>query len=287
MFSGNNDNQSLNLQHPDLPTIAHAVLVVMVGIGVLFFMGGMLTNIQNIILTRVVFLLVPIWACYMFQFDVRDTLFTRWPGWRSLIGVVVGSAGLFVFLLILESMLWDISALRPSPDALEQFSKQMEIIFELETWKVILLISVATPISEEILFRGFFLRSVRESLEITSAILLVGIFFGVAHFSLMIKWIPLSLFGIYLGCVVWMSRSIIAPILIHAFHNTAVLISSGFSTGSMKPDSIALQLEPTYQIALLTGALLLIWMSLYLFRWDRDQNDHRDSTEQDLYKLVS
>lgn len=287
MFSGDNDNQSFNLQHPDRPTIAHAVLVVMVGIGILFFMGGMLTNLQNIILTRVVFLLVPIWACYMFQFDVRQTLFTRWPGWRSLVGVAVGSAGLFVFLLILESMLWNISALRPSQEALEQFARQMEIIFELEPWKVILLISLATPISEEILFRGFFLRSVRESLDIKSAILLVGIFFGVAHFSLMIKWVPLSLFGIYLGCVAWMSRSILAPILIHAIHNTAVLISSGFSTGSMKPDSFAHQLGQGYKIALISGALVLICMSLYLFRWDRDQNDHRDTPGQDLYKLFS
>jgi membrane protease YdiL (CAAX protease family) len=283
MFNGDQNDQKLNLQHPDLPTIAHAVLVVMVGIGVLFFMGGMLTNLQNILLTRVVFLLVPIWACYMFQFDVRRTLFTRWPGWRSMAGVVLGTTSMFVFLLILESILWNISELRPSAEALNKFAKQMEVIFDLEPWKVILLICVATPISEEILFRGFFLRAVRESLNAKAAIVLVGIFFGIVHF----KWIPLSLFGIYLGCVVWMSRSIVAPILIHAFHNTVVLITSGFSAGSMKPDSFAHHLDLSYKVAIVAGSLLLVYCSLHLFRQDRNQRNHRDQSDQDLYNLMS
>ncbi len=287
MFSSNDEHQNLELQHPDLPTIAHAVLVIMVGIGVLFFMGGMLTGLQNILLTRVIFLIVPVWACYMFQFDVRRTLFAQWPGWKSLIGACVGSAGMFIFLVLLENMLWNISALRPSPEDLEQFANQMELILDLDRWKVILLICVATPISEEILFRGFFLRSVKESLNIPSSILLVGIFFGVAHFSLIIKWIPLSLFGIYLGGVVWMSRSIVASTLIHAFHNTAVLITSGFSSGSVKPDSTVHQLDPMYQIVLITTSLLLIGLSLYLFQSDGDHKSKLTTSEQNLYKLFS
>ncbi len=286
---GESKSNELNLQHPDLPTITHSVLVIMVGIGLIFFFGqwGRISDIQVLVFMRLVFLLVPLWACYMFQFDLHETLFLRFPGWKSFAGVVLGTAGMFLLLSLLEAILWQLPFLRPSSEQLDQFMQQMNKILNLEPWKVFLLICVATPISEEVLFRGFFLRSVRESLNSYTSIILVGILFGIAHYALPIKWIPLSIFGVYLGCVVWLSQSLLNAILIHAFYNTSVLLISNLSDPSVQPDSFLQNLSLTYQIFGLCLFSLLSVLSLYLFYLD-DQTVQESTTGRDeLYTFFS
>ncbi|BAQ62537.1 possible membrane associated protease [Geminocystis sp. NIES-3708] len=84
--------------------------------------------------------------------------------------------------------------------------------------------SIAAPIFEEIMFRGFLLPSLTRYLPVWGAIVVSGIIFAVAHLSLA-EIIPLATLGIILGIVYTRSRSLLASITLHSLWNSGTLFS--------------------------------------------------------------
>ncbi|GAB4524118.1 MAG: type II CAAX endopeptidase family protein [Pleurocapsa sp.] len=84
--------------------------------------------------------------------------------------------------------------------------------------------SVAAPIFEEIMFRGFLLPSLTRYIPVWGAIVVSGLIFAVAHLSLS-EVLPLATLGIILGIVYTRSRNLFAPILLHSLWNSGTLIS--------------------------------------------------------------
>ncbi len=84
--------------------------------------------------------------------------------------------------------------------------------------------SIAAPIFEEIMFRGFLLPSLTRYLPVWGAIVLSGIIFAVAHLSLA-ETIPLATLGIILGIVYTRSRSLLASMMVHSLWNSGTLLS--------------------------------------------------------------
>ena len=95
--------------------------------------------------------------------------------------------------------------------------------------KVVLIIffitsSIAAPVFEEIMFRGFLLPSLTRYVSVTNAIIISGFIFAVAHLSLS-EVLPLATLGIVLGFVYTRSRNLLAPMLLHCLWNSGTLIS--------------------------------------------------------------
>ncbi|HBW57797.1 MAG TPA: CPBP family intramembrane metalloprotease domain-containing protein [Oscillatoriales bacterium UBA8482] len=84
--------------------------------------------------------------------------------------------------------------------------------------------SIAAPIFEEIMFRGFLLPSLTRYLPLGSAILLSGFLFAVAHFNVS-EILPLMTLGIVLGFVYTRSRNLLAPMFMHGLWNSGTLLS--------------------------------------------------------------
>lgn len=84
--------------------------------------------------------------------------------------------------------------------------------------------SIAAPIFEEIMFRGFLLPSLTRYLPVWGAIVVSGVIFAVAHLSLA-EIIPLATLGIILGIVYTRSRSLLASITVHSLWNSGTLFS--------------------------------------------------------------
>ncbi len=84
--------------------------------------------------------------------------------------------------------------------------------------------SIAAPIFEEIMFRGFLLPSLTRYVSVKSAIVIGGFIFAVAHLSLS-EVLPLATLGIVLGVVYTRSRNLLAPMLLHSLWNSGTLIS--------------------------------------------------------------
>ncbi|TVQ59498.1 MAG: CPBP family intramembrane metalloprotease [Spirulina sp. DLM2.Bin59] len=84
--------------------------------------------------------------------------------------------------------------------------------------------SLAAPIFEEIMFRGFLLPSLTRYLPSWGAIALTSVLFAAAHLSLA-EMLPLTVLGGVLGFVYWRSRNLLASILLHSLWNSGTLIS--------------------------------------------------------------
>lgn len=84
--------------------------------------------------------------------------------------------------------------------------------------------SIAAPVFEEIMFRGFLLPSLTRYLSVNQAIILSALIFAVAHLSLS-EVLPLATLGTVLGIVYTRSRNLLAPILLHSLWNSGTLIS--------------------------------------------------------------
>ena len=84
--------------------------------------------------------------------------------------------------------------------------------------------SIAAPIFEEIMFRGFLLPSLTRYVSVTGAIIISGFIFAIAHLSLS-EVLPLATLGIVLGIVYTRSRNLLAPMLLHCLWNSGTLVS--------------------------------------------------------------
>ena len=84
--------------------------------------------------------------------------------------------------------------------------------------------SIAAPIFEEIMFRGFLLPSLTRYVPVWGAIIISGFIFAIAHLSLS-EVLPLATLGIILGFVYTRSRNLFAPMLLHSLWNSGTLIS--------------------------------------------------------------
>ncbi|MBW4519363.1 MAG: CPBP family intramembrane metalloprotease [Scytolyngbya sp. HA4215-MV1] len=91
--------------------------------------------------------------------------------------------------------------------------------------------SLAAPIFEEILFRGFLLPSLTRYLPVWGAIAASGLLFAVAHLSLS-EILPLTALGMVLGYVYVRSRNLLACMLLHSLWNGGTLLSLFILGGS-------------------------------------------------------
>ena len=84
--------------------------------------------------------------------------------------------------------------------------------------------SIAAPIFEEIMFRGFLLPSLTRYIPVWASIVISGFIFAIAHLSLS-EVLPLATLGIILGFVYTRSRNLFAPMLLHSLWNSGTLLS--------------------------------------------------------------
>jgi uncharacterized protein len=81
---------------------------------------------------------------------------------------------------------------------------------------------LAAPVIEELLFRGFIQPAVRTSFGKLRAILISGLLFATVHLNVYV-FLQIFLLGLLLAYLFEKTGSLIAPITVHIFHNTATL----------------------------------------------------------------
>jgi uncharacterized protein len=98
-------------------------------------------------------------------------------------------------------------------------------------WGAIIL---AAPISEEVIFRGFFFTGLRHSrLGVPGAIILPSLFWAALHLQYGMEEIGfIFLFGLLLGALRFKSNSLWPPMLVHALSNLLSTIEVACLTGA-------------------------------------------------------
>ncbi|MCB9637903.1 MAG: CPBP family intramembrane metalloprotease [Myxococcales bacterium] len=104
-----------------------------------------------------------------------------------------------------------------------EVARQMDKSFSMKTFGLslpvfFLLLSVSPGICEEMVFRGFVLRSLQTRLKPQSAILLSAFLFAAFHLSLY-RLLPTMMLGVVFGWVCWRTGSIFSTMYAHALHN--------------------------------------------------------------------
>lgn len=84
--------------------------------------------------------------------------------------------------------------------------------------------SIAAPIFEEMLFRGFLLPSLSRYFPMWGAIALSSFIFAIAHLNLS-EVLPLTTLGMVLGFVYVRSRNLLSSMLLHGIWNSGTLLS--------------------------------------------------------------
>ncbi|NJK37552.1 MAG: CPBP family intramembrane metalloprotease [Oscillatoriales cyanobacterium RM2_1_1] len=196
--------QRFNLQPGSLTARTQAELV-FVNYGLLA-LGGLLVLYFSI---RPSFPLPGGW----FRFDWRG----GWIGWG--LGGYAVALPLVILVSLVNQQLWDgQGGSNPIlPIALENRDQVALIIFLVTA-------SVAAPVFEEIMFRGFLLPSLTRYMSVSGAIALSSVLFALAHLNVS-EVLPLATLGIVLGVVYTRSRNLLSSILLHSLWNSGTLLS--------------------------------------------------------------
>ncbi len=110
------------------------------------------------------------------------------------------------------------------PSLFPRHQELMELIF-LEPSFIITLVAIGliVPVVEEIMLRGIILNRLREELPLTAALLLQALIFGLIHMNVLQGGYAF-VGGILMGVVYVWTKSLWAPIALHAGWNSASVI---------------------------------------------------------------
>jgi len=110
-------------------------------------------------------------------------------------------------------------------EALKNSNYSEEIVNALNNNYLIIFIlaCIVAPISEEIMFRGFLLKIIKQKYNIRLAIIINSFLFGLIHFNPS-AIVPATILGGALSLIRIKTKSVFASIIIHSMHNLFALI---------------------------------------------------------------
>ncbi len=126
------------------------------------------------------------------------------------LGVVLISVFLF--------NLFDVTP-KPQTAVLLMFSRINPLILFILAIEIVVL----APVFEELFFRRCLFSVVRKKFSFGFSAIVSGIFFSFLHYNTAV-FVPIFFLGVVFAYVYERTQNLLAPILLHAAHNSAVLI---------------------------------------------------------------
>ena len=125
-----------------------------------------------------------------------------------------------IIYLIYSTIIKHYGIIIPEPDFSFPTQSKYLILF-------LIYVCLLGPILEEIIFRGFILKSMQKYGNLT-AIIVSSILFSMFHLNL-VQFVNPVLMGIVLAFIAIKSKSIVPSIIAHIFNNTITFIAAGIS----------------------------------------------------------
>ena len=158
---------------------------------------------------------------------------------------------------VVEFVTWVAHGILP-PQMIEQFDlkqRMLDALFRANALPMLITVTIAAPLGEEIFFRGLLLPSLRRSLGTIASVIAAGILFSAIHLD-PVGFLGLMEIGILLGALRLWTGSVWAAVIGHAVNNgvagTAFLL--GLQDPSHQPPAWFLVLGAF----LLTAGLVLL-----------------------------
>jgi ABC-2 type transport system permease protein/sodium transport system permease protein len=207
------------------PQAAHALLYAALLFPVWFHVQGQIGTRIGVssVLIVVFFGLLPIVVARYLKIDVQNT-FSLGPAspaqWLAALMIGLGSWAVAYELLVLQSHVL------PMPEGVAAEDAKLQAL--LAGWPfplVLLALAIVPGVCEELTFRGFVLSGLRSGMRPAGAIFVSALLFAFFHFLLVRLGISFAL-GVLLGYVCWRTGSIGPGMVIHAMHNSTMLLLS-------------------------------------------------------------
>lgn len=164
----------------------------------------------------VLFILLPLFVAWYWKVPIPAAFNLRRPRAPHVIAAVL--IGCSSWVIAHEIFVLQAKFFFEPPEALMGGEMLTDVISTLPPLTVLLLLAVLPAVSEEFLFRGLLLSSLRTSAGRWTTILVTAAVFGVFHFILF--RLPVTFFvGAILALLCWQSRSILPAMLAHFLHN--------------------------------------------------------------------
>ncbi len=140
----------------------------------------------------------------------------------------------YAFFIVGNSMV----NLLPQPTGLlKKMMDDISLILESPVYGFIML-AIAAPILEEILFRGIILKALLKKYQPWKAIIISAVFFGIFHLNPW-QFVNATVFGIWLGYMYWKTKSLFYPVMIHFIANGTVFVLAQVFGTEIKDDPFA------------------------------------------------
>ena len=155
-----------------------------------------------------------------YRLNVREVIGAhrlRWPVWvAALMAVPAAQVVAVAFFRIVNTII-------PTPtELLRELGKQLAPS-DMPIWQMIFLMAILPAVCEELAFRGVLLHGLRNRFHPVVRCLVVGIVFGLFHYTLF-RIAPTALLGVILTGIAVMTGSILPGLLFHAANNAFAIV---------------------------------------------------------------
>lgn len=148
-----------------------------------------------------------------------------------------------------------------------------------------IMIVVAAPILEELIFRGVILDGLLMRYKGGKAVLISALIFGIMHG---IPWqvVPAFFAGLLFGWLYWKTRSLILTMVLHAINNFAATVYGWIFSMSDSQTAIIDNLGiTTYLVGFVMALLIIIGTLRYMNRYFRKVNSDNNNEELETADL--
>ena len=200
---------------------------------------------------------IPLWVAYLIRKKLtnNNSFNLKIEKLRILPFIVIGS------VVLLFGIADPIGNLIPMP---ESFKKSLVDFGSQPGIFAFLLLVIAAPILEELLFRGIILDGLLKRYSPLTAILISSLLFGLAHLN---PWSFVNglIIGIFSGWVYFKTRSVLPSIIIHASANLSGFLFKYFvNINSLMPDSLVKMYGGVTNLILsIVGSIIIVSICIY------------------------
>jgi membrane protease YdiL (CAAX protease family) len=141
------------------------------------------------------------------------------PSWTSLLW------GLLATLPLVLTLLWVLSTRTGPLRRLVHFVVgELGPLLARQSIAELALLAALAGLGEELLFRGLLQRGLMQLMPISPALFCASALFGLAHFATSTYAVVAGLMGLYLGALLLLQGSLLAPVVTHALYDFVALL---------------------------------------------------------------
>ncbi len=172
-------------------------------------------NSQMLIMLVTNFVCILVFAL-MFAFSDRkrhDALYVNKLGFKGVLSAVILGAAcyllVYTIIILLDPFI---------PEIIQQNNDMINSYLTVD-WLSIFVITITSPVCEELLFRGLLFNRIRETRSIPNAVIVSGIVFGLMHMPNYLQMIYAAFLGMAMAWAYFKYENILVPVIMHIVFN--------------------------------------------------------------------